>query len=59
MEEHLKRKHFFPVGRELENFLKKHGRAMPLSATYEALRNFESSYPLLDTHQHNLFTDTP
>ena len=48
MEENLKRKLFFPVGRELTDFLKKHGRSLKLSATYEALRNFESSYPLLE-----------
>ena len=59
MDAHLKRKLFFPAGKELEGFLKKHGRFIQLPVTYEALRNFESSYPLLDTLQQDSLWESP
>jgi len=59
MDTHLKRKLFFPVGVEMESFLKKNGRCMKLPVAYEALRNFESSYPLLDTRQKDSLWESP
>jgi hypothetical protein len=45
-----RKKPFFPVNKELRNYLKTHGRELPLPISYNDLLHFSYSVPLRDKH---------
>lgn len=57
--DHISRKKlFFPISREFSRYLKKYAREIPLPVSYQSLRHFESSIPLLDQHGKDTYWET-
>ncbi|SDR94321.1 hypothetical protein [Opitutus sp. GAS368] len=52
-EARTRKKPSYPVGEDLRNYLKRYRRERELPVTYERLRHFHESHPLMDTEGRN------
>jgi len=48
-----RKKPSYPIGAELRDYLRRYRRERELPVTYERLRHFHESHPLVDAHGRN------